>query len=51
MRYVVVFSAGITAGYMLHSKKDQTIDSVATGLVGFIDKSSQKLRSRINNVG
>jgi len=50
MRYVVVFTIGIAAGYTLHSKKDQTIDSVATGLVGFLQRSSQKLQSRIDNI-
>jgi hypothetical protein len=52
MRYVTVFVAGIAAGYTLHIKKDQTIESVASSVVGFLDKRSEGLRSRISvNVG
>lgn len=48
MRYVVVFVAGIATGYTLHIKKDQTIETVANGVVRTVDKATGGLRSRIS---
>jgi hypothetical protein len=47
MRFVAVFISGIVVGYTLHVKKDQTIDQVATGTIGFLEKSTETLRSRV----
>ena len=46
MRFVVVFMTGITAGYMLHNRKDQTIESVATGAVSFLENRTSSIRRR-----
>jgi F0F1-type ATP synthase assembly protein I len=47
MRFVVTFVSGIIVGYTLHIKKDQTIDSVAQGMVGFLERRAETFRSRI----
>jgi hypothetical protein len=46
MRIVFVLAAGIIGGYALHSKKDQSIDSLATGAVDFITKNRKVVRDR-----
>jgi hypothetical protein len=48
MRFVAVFIGGIVVGYTLHARKDQSIDQVATGMVSFMEKRTESLRSRIN---
>jgi len=49
MRSVLVCAAGIILGYTLHSKKDQSIDSIANGIVDFIVKNRESVRRRIQS--
>ena len=47
MRFVVVFLSGVAVGYTLHIKKDQTIDSVATGAIEFLENRTSAMRKRL----
>jgi hypothetical protein len=46
MRIVVSIVVGLAAGYMLHSKKDQSIDSIANGVVDFVLKNRKTVADR-----
>lgn len=46
MRGTLVFVSGVAIGYTLHVKKDQTIDSVVTGFVQFMEKRTSSMRKR-----
>lgn len=49
MRFVMVCAAGVVLGYALHSRKDQSIDSIANGIVDFIAKNSTTVRKRLQS--
>jgi hypothetical protein len=46
MRIVVSIVVGLAAGYVLHSKKDQSLDSIANGVVNSIRKNHKTVADR-----
>lgn len=46
MRFVLAIAGGLIGGYFLHTKKDQTIDSLATGAVEFIVRNRKTVADR-----
>jgi hypothetical protein len=46
VRGMLTFVSGIAIGYTLHVKKDQTIDSVVTGFIQFLEKRTNSMRNR-----
>lgn len=47
MRFVTSFVTGIVVGYMLHVKKDQSIDQLASGMVTFLENRAEGIRTRV----
>lgn len=48
MRFVLTLGAGIVLGYALHTKKDDSLDSIATGIVDFIISKRKVVRDRFS---
>jgi hypothetical protein len=48
MRITLSVVAGIIIGYTLHVKKDETIDSVANGVVDFIARNRKSVADRFS---
>jgi len=48
MRFVLAIALGLVGGYTLHSKKDQSIDSLANGVVDFIVKNRKSVADRFS---
>lgn len=46
MKIVLTLGAGLIMGYALHSKKDESIDSIANGIVNFILDKRKTVRDR-----
>jgi hypothetical protein len=46
MKFILTFGAGIAFGYTIHYKKDQTIESLVTGSLGFLEARAATLRNR-----
>lgn len=43
MRIVLAIGTGVVAGYFLHTKKDQSIESLVTGLADFIVHNRKRI--------
>jgi hypothetical protein len=48
MRIVVSLAIGVIAGYALHMKKDESIDSIANGIVDIIMKKRKTVADRFS---
>jgi hypothetical protein len=46
VRGTLVFVSGVAFGYTLHVKKDQTIDSVVTSFIQFLEKRTNSMKKR-----
>ncbi len=48
MKIVLTLAAGLLGGYVLHSKKDQSIDSIANGVVDFLVRNRKSVADRFS---
>lgn len=46
VKFVLTLGAGIVLGYALHTKKDESLDTIATGIVDFIISKRKVVRDR-----